>query len=163
MAKSTTEGEGTEATTLIFPKKSAYEDLVAAREQQRKRAQSASGAYSKIVTRLVTDEHMDRRAARLLCALFFIEEDEDLHVTFHHLMDGIEKLGIAKRAMVAPDFFTAPTAKSAAAGAKAAKEGKGKNGGGKGKGADADMSNVTQIGDAARKVSEQAGAPPQSA
>jgi uncharacterized protein YfaP (DUF2135 family) len=157
MAKST-EGEGAEATTLIFPKKSAYDELVEARGQQKKRSQSASGAYSKVVARLVETEHMDRRAARLLCALFFIEEDEDLHVTFHHLMDGIKKLKLDERAMAAPDFFTAPTPQTVAAGVKSAKGAKSAKGG-KGKTAPTTADNVTHIGDAARRVVEQAGGP----
>ena len=67
MAKSK-DGEGssvTEATTLIFPKKTAWEELAEAKRTAKKRSSSANGTFSKVVSRLVEDEHMDRRAARL--------------------------------------------------------------------------------------------------
>jgi uncharacterized protein YfaP (DUF2135 family) len=154
MAKDPDTGS-TEATTLIFPKKSAWEELVSARAQAKKRAQSANGTYSKVLARLVEEEHMDRRAARILLVLDGIEDPEDLHVTFHHLMDGIAKLKLDERAMAQPNMFTAPTPSTAAAGAKNAKgKGKGK------KDAEPDMTNVTAIGEAARKVTEAAGAAP---
>lgn len=154
MAKSTETGD-TEATTLIFPKKSAWEELILAKATAKKKASSANGTFSKVVGRLVEEEHMDRRAARLVAALDAIEDPEDLHVTFFHLMDGIEKLKLHERAMAAPDFFSAGRAaspQSAAAGAKAAKQ-RGKKGEG------ADLTNVTPIGEAARKVAEAAGGP----
>lgn len=154
MAKNTGTGE-TEATTLIFPKKSAYEELVSAKAQAKKRSQSANGAFSKVLSRLVEDEHMDRRAARILCTLDAIEDPEDLHVTFHHLMDGIKKLKLDERAMAAPNFFDAPTPETAANGVQAAKGSKKKRGP-KGE-AEPDMTNVANFGDAARKVTEQAG------
>jgi len=147
MAKSTDTGE-TEATTLIYPKKSAWDELVSAKETAKKRAASANGVFSKVMTRLVEEEHMDRRAARIVAALNAIEDPEDLHVTFHHLMHGIKALKLDERAMAAPDFFGEPTPKSTAAGVKATKA-KGKD--------KPDLTNVTAIGDAARKVAEEAG------
>lgn len=158
MAKSTATGE-TEATTLIFPKKSAWEELIDAKATAKKRAQSANGAFSKVMARLVEEEHMDRRAARILVSLAMIEDDEDLHVTFHHLMDGIQKLKLDERAMAAPDFFTNAVSPQGATGsAKNAKAGGAKGGkGGKGGKNAPDMTNVTSIGDAARRVAEEAG------
>jgi len=156
MAKKPETGE-TEATTLIFPKKSAWDELIASKAQAKKRAQSANGAFSKVMGRLVEEEHMDRRAARLVAALAAIEDPEDLHVTFHHMMDGIKKLKLDERAMAAPDFFDPPTAQTAAKGVQAAKGGRKKRGGKDDK-TEADMTNVAHIGDAARKVTEQAGA-----
>ena len=153
MAKSPEIGS-TEATTLIFPKKSNWEEYIAEKRKAKTRAKSANGALAKVIDRLVENDNFDRRAARMVAALDAIEDDEDLHVTFHHLMDGIAKLGIDKRAMAAPDFFTAPTAQTAAAGAKNAK------GKGKGKDGEPDLTNVTAIGEAARKVTESAGAAP---
>lgn len=152
MAKSTTTGE-TEATTLVFPKKSAWDELVEAKATAKKRASSANGTFSKVMARLVETEHMDRRAARIVAQLDAIEDPEDLHVTFHHLLDGIKKLKIDERAMAAPDMFADVNPQAAAAGAKAAKQQKG---GSKKKG-EPDLTNVTQIGDAARKVAEEAG------
>lgn len=160
MAKSTGEGGGTEATTLIFPKKSEWAELREAKVTAKKRASSANGTFSKVLARLVEDGHMDRRAARLVLALDAIEDDEDLHVCVHHLVDGMKKLGILERAMAAPDLFDEQNSeaieKSAAAGAKAARGNK-KNGGKKG--GEADMTNVTPIGEVARKVAEGAGQP----
>ena len=162
MAKSTT-GEGssvTEATTLIFPKKTAWEELAEAKRTAKKRSSSANGTFSKVVSRLVEDEHMDRRAARLVLALDAIEDDDDLHTTMFHLVDGLKKLGILKRAMAQEELFDEhkiddkALTRAAAAGAKEAKGGRRK----KGVGGDELPEGVTRIGDAARKVTEAAGA-----
>lgn len=158
------DGSGTEATTLIFPKKSAWDELAEAKRQAKKRASSANGTFSKVVARLVEEEHLDRRAARIVLALDAIEDEADLHVTVFHLIDGLKKLNILKRAMAQEEMFDdnkIDTAALATAGVKAAK---GAKRGPKVKGATgADISaamggNVTQIGDAARKVAEAAGA-----
>lgn len=156
MAKSTGDGGGdTEATTLIFPTKKSWEEAREAKATAKKRAASANGVFSKTLTRLVDEGHMDRRAARMVLALDAIEDDEDLHVTVYHLIDGMKKLGILERAMAAPDMFDNPDAGAleqvAAAGAKKAKKNR------KNKGGEDDQTNVTQIGAAARAVAEKAG------
>lgn len=158
MAKATGEGGGTEATTLIFPTKKSWEEVREAKVTAKKRSSSANGTFSKVLARLVEEQHMDRRAARIVLALDAIEDDEDLHVAVFHLIDGMKKLGILERAMAAPDMFDNPDGealeKVAAAAAKAAKVKKKK---GAEAGAD-DDTNVHHIGDAARKVVEKAGA-----
>lgn len=165
MAKSST-GEGssvTEATTLIFPKKSNWEELAGAKRQAKQRASSANGTYSKTLARLVEEAHMDRRAARIVLALDAIEDEDDLHVTMFHIVDGIKKLGILKRAMAQEEMFSehkiddAALTRAAAEGAKSSKRRK------KGIGGDELPANVTSIGDAARKVAEAAGGPPDAA
>lgn len=165
MARSTGEGGGTEATTLIFPKKSDWDSLAEAKRTASKRSKSANGTYGKELTRLVEQCNMDRRAAKLVLSLDAIEDDGDLHVTVFHLIDGLKKLGVLKRAMAQEEMFDEhkiDTAALAAAGTKGAKGGAAK-GGKKGQGATGDDvsnamgGNVTKIGDAARKVAEQAG------
>lgn len=157
MARSPAKGEGsvTEATTLIFPKKSAWDELLEAKAQAKKRASSANGTYSKVVARLVEEEHMDRRAARMLCALAAIEDDADLHVTVHHLIDGMKKTGVMKRALAQEELFSEHKIDEEAT-TQGAKGGRGRK---KHAGVSGDElpPNVTSIGDAARKVTEQAG------
>ncbi len=161
MAKSTETGT-TEATTLIFPKKSAWEEMAEAKRQAKKRSSSANGTFSKTVARLVEEEHMDRRAARIVLALDAIEDEEDLHVTVFHIIDGMKKLGILKRAMAQEEMFDDNKIDTAALASAAVKRAKG---GRKPKGATGDDlsaamadGKVTQIGDAARRVAEAAGA-----
>lgn len=161
MARSTSGEGGTEATTLIFPKKSSWEELQEAKRTAKKRAASANGTYSKTVTRLVEEDHADRRAVRIVLALDAIEDPSDLHVTVFHLIDGLKKLGILKRAMAQEELFEdhkiddKALTKAAATGAKDAKaSGRRK----KGVGGDELPPGVTRIGDAARKVTETAGA-----
>jgi hypothetical protein len=91
MARSPATGEGsvTEATTLIFPKKSAWEEAQEAKRTAKKRASSANGTWSKTLTRLVEEEHMDRRAAQIVLKLDAIEDDIDLHTTIFHVIDGL--------------------------------------------------------------------------
>lgn len=147
------EGSAAEATTLIFPKKSVWDELAEAKRTARKRSKSANGTYGATLTRLVEQEHMDRRAAQIVLALDAIEEEEDLHVTVHHIMDGLKKLGILKRAMAQEELFDQhkiDTAAMATGGAKGAKGARSKKD---------DPTNVTPIGDAARKVPERAGEP----
>lgn len=161
MAKSA-QGDGssvTEATTLVFPKKSAWEEAAEAKRQAKKRAASANGTFSKTLARLVEEEHMDRRAARIVLALDAIEDDDDLHVTVFHVVDGLKKLGILKRAMAQEEMFDdhkiddKALTQAAASGAKAGKGGRRK----RGVAGDELPDNVTSIGDAARKVIEAAG------
>lgn len=163
MAKSAN-GEGssvTEATTLIFPKKSAWDELAEAKRTAKKRASSANGTFSNVLTRLIEEQHMDRRAAKMVLALDAIEDESDLHVTVFHLVDGLKKMGILKRAMAHEDLFDdqkiddKALTKAAASGAKDAKAAGRRK---KGVGGDELPPGVTRIGDAARKVTEAAGA-----
>lgn len=161
MAKSTGDSGGTEATTLIFPKKSAWQEAAEAKRTAKKRSASSNGTFSKVLTRLVDEEHMDRRAARIVLGLEAIEDDADLHVTVYHLIDGLKKLGVLERAMAQEELFEdhkiddAALTRASTAGAKAKKpRGRPK------KDASADLpEGVTRIGDAARKVTEAAGGP----
>lgn len=159
MARSPANGEGSqpEATTLIFPKKSAWEEAAEAKATAKKKSSSANGVFSKILARLVEEEHMDRRAARMVLALNAIEEDEDLHVTLFHLFDGIKKLGLLKRAMAPEDLFD--DRKIDAGVADQVSKPKGGRGGKKNAGVTGEdlPENVTRIGDAARTVAESAG------
>jgi hypothetical protein len=154
MAKS---GGATEATTLIFPKQSDWKEIAEAKRTAKKRAQSANGTYSSALADKVENAHMDRRAARIVLALDAIEDDEDLHVTVHHIIDGMKKLGILKRAMAQEEMFDEhkiddeALTRAATKGARNAKAGPKGGGGGSKKG------NVVSIGDAARQVAEQAG------
>lgn len=136
----------TSATTLIFPKKSAWEEAVKAKRQAKQRSSSANGTYSKVIARLVEEEHMDRRAARMVLALDAIEDDEDLHVTLFHLVDGIKKLGILKRAQAQEQMFDEHKVDvdSVRTSKKSEKD-------------EAETGNVRSIGSAARKVVEAAG------
>ncbi len=148
----------TEATTLIFPKKSQWEEAQEAKRTSSKRSKSANGVWSQTLTRLVEEGHMDRRAAHIVMKLDAIEDDSDLHVTVFHLIDGLKKLGILKRAMAQEEMFDdnkIDTAALATAGAKAAKGERRK----KGVAGDELPDGVTRIGDAARKVAEAAGGP----
>lgn len=157
MARSPADGNGSqpEATTLVFPKKGAWEELAEAKASAKKKSSSANGVFSKCVARLVEEEHMDRRAARIVLALYMIEEDEDLHVTMFHLMDGIKKLGLLKRAMAPEDMFDDRRVDASVADAVKAPKARGKKN--PGVSGDELPDNVTRIGDAARAVAEQAG------
>lgn len=163
MARSPAKGGGgsvTEATTLIFPKKGDWEAAQEAKRTAKKRATSANGTWSKELARLVEDCHMDRRAARIVLAIDAIEDDSDLHVTVHHVIDGLKKLGILKRAMAQEEMFTEHQID---ANAEVAKPTTGRGGrkpkGATGEDLNAAMGgNVTTIGAAARRVAEAAGA-----
>jgi hypothetical protein len=157
MAKAA-DGSGTEATTLIFPKKSDWDALSEAKRTAKKRASSANGTFSKELARLVEQCHMDRRASRIVLALDAIEDDGDLHVTVFHLVDGLKKLDILKRAMAQEEMFNDHKIDDAAltrASTKGARAGKGAKddgqSGGRGGG-------LKLVGEAARQVAEAAGA-----
>jgi hypothetical protein len=155
MARSPANGEGsvTEATTLIFPKKSAWETMLEAKRLAKKRSSSANGTFSKELARLVEEEHMDRRAARIVAALDAIEDDSDLHVTVHHLIDGLKKTGVMKRALAQEEMFDDHKIDEEVS-AKPRGGGRKKKPGVSG---DDLPENVTRIGDSARAVAESAG------
>lgn len=157
MARSSKNGESsvTEATTLIFPKKSAWEEAAEAKRTAKKRASSANGTFSKVMSRLVEEEGMDRRAARIVLALDAIEDDIDLHTSIFHVIDGLKKLGILKRAQAQEEMFDANKIDTAAVESIDPPKKRGRPR--KGIGGDELPDNVTSIGDAARKVSEAAG------
>jgi hypothetical protein len=147
-----------EQTTLIFPKKTAWEECRDAKAQAKKRSSSANGTFSKVLARLIEEEHMDRRAAKIVLQIDAIEDDADLHITVHHVLDGLKKLGVMKRAMAQEELFDEHKVPDADAGAPA----NGKKTSGRKKAdakADTGPGNVTQIGTAARKVAESAGHP----
>ena len=164
MARSPAKGEGSkiEATTLIFPKKSAWEEAAEAKAQAKKRSSSANGTFSKVLARLVEEEHMDRKAAAIVLKLNAIEDPDDLHVVVFHVIDGLKKLGILKRAMAQEEMFDEHRIDEGAIEGTPGPKRRGRppGGGKKGAAADAepDMTNVTHIGDAAaRVVAEAAG------
>jgi hypothetical protein len=159
MARSPAKGgpSVTEATTLIFPKKSAWDEAAEAKRQAKKRSSSANGTFSKVVARLVEEEHADRRALRIVLALDAIEDPADLHVTIFHLIDGLKKLGILKRAMAQEELFDANKIDTGAV-EDTAKPGRKKREK-QGIGGDELPAGVSRIGDAARKVAEAAGGP----
>lgn len=162
MARSPANGEGsvTEATTLIFPKKTAWDEACEAKRTAKKRSGSANGVFSKTMARLVEEEHMDRRAARIVVALDMIEDDDDLHTTVHHLIDGLKKRGILKRAMAQEEMFDEHKIDAKAVNGAKPPKGRNKRGSGvTGEDLAKAAGNVTPIGDAARRVAEQAGAP----
>ena len=100
MARSVPKGGGssvTEATTLIFPKKTIWEDLAKTKRATKKRSQSQSGIYGAAVKDAVEKEHVDRKALAIVLKLEAMD-DEDLHVTMFHIIDGLKKLGILTRA-----------------------------------------------------------------
>lgn len=168
MARSPATGAGSqpEATTLIFPKKSIWEDLAKTKRETKKRAQSQSGIYGAAVKDAVEKEHVDRKALAIVLKLEGMD-DEDLHVTVFHIIDGMKKLGILKRAMAQEEMFDEHKVDiDAVAGVKAAKAAKAapKNGNGKnGKAAKPPKTpkkaspGLVPIGEAAREVAEAAG------
>ncbi|MHB8272010.1 hypothetical protein [Bradyrhizobium sp.] len=103
---------------------------------------------------------MDRRAARIVISLDLIEDDADLHVTIFHLIEGLKKRGLLKRAMAQEELFDSDKIDGGALSAAETAIGKKPR---KRKGASGDDiseamgGNVTSIGDAARKVTETAG------
>lgn len=153
-------GTGTEATTLIFPKKSDWEAAAEAKRTAKKRSASANGTFSKELSRLVDECNMDRRAARIVLQIDAIEDDADLHVTVFHVIDGLKKLGTLKRAMAQEEMFSEHQIDTAAVASASVR---------KNKKADAKDpkhtsagATVHPIGDAARKVAEAAGGPQQA-
>jgi hypothetical protein len=144
-----------EATTLNFGTKTAWEELATAKRQASNRAASANGTYGKLLTKMVKEQHMDRTAVAMALKLAAIEDDSDLHVTVHHLLDGLAKLGVLQRAMVSDELElfdehkVAPAVKRAKEAAKAGKGPKPDKKGGdkKANGADADMGNVRKFPD----------------
>jgi len=163
MARSVPAGGGssvTEATTLIFPKKSIWEDLAKTKRETKKRAQSQSGIYGAAVKDAVEKEHVDRKALAIVLKLEAMN-DEDLHVTMFHMIDGLKKLGILTRAMAQEEMFDEHRSDASALDdvkpPKTAKGAKSPKANGKAR-AGKKGDNVVQIGDAARSVAEQAGA-----
>ena len=168
MARSPADGAGSKiaATTLIFPKKSEWTEAAEAKALAKKRSSLANGAFSKVLARLVEECHMDRKAAAIVLKLKAIEDNDDLHVTVHHMIDGLKKLGILDRAMAQEEMFDEHQIDGGALDdAQAALEAKptttkrrGRPPGGskKPQPVDYDTTNVTHIGDAAARVVAEA-------
>lgn len=155
-------GSVTEATTLIFPKQSVWQDLAKTKRETKKRAASHTGIYGSAVKQAVEKDHVDRKALGIVLKLDEMEDD-DLHVTVHHMIDGMKKLGILKRAMAQEEMFDEHKIDGdaldevQAAGRNPRKGSAGKKPP-KGGGGAPRASNVVPIGDAARQVAEAAGA-----
>jgi hypothetical protein len=171
MARSPAKGTGsvTEATTLIFATKTTWEDLAKTKRETTKRAQSQTGQFGAAVKDAVETKHIDRKALGIVLKLDSLD-DETLHVTMFHIIDGCKKLGILKRAMAQEEMFDenridAEALETVQKPKKATAAGK-KNGNGgttKGRkkhpgvtGAELD-DNIRSIGEAARSVAETAG------
>jgi hypothetical protein len=94
----------TVATTLLLPSAKLVKDLVQEGRNVKKRTQSIAGEFGEKIAAAVENKHLDRKAlslARTLDAL----ADEKLHVTYIHLMEYIEWLGIKKRALAQEELF----------------------------------------------------------
>lgn len=128
-----------EATTLLLPGEKKLEDLLRLGRNTKKRAQSAAGEFGDAVGKAVENGHLDRKAFAIVRGLDALD-DERLHVTYYHLLDYMEKLGVVKRATAQSEMF------------------EGRKDGEAGDAEEADDGKVTSIGKAARKVAEQAGA-----
>jgi hypothetical protein len=145
----------TEATTLIFPTKSVWEDLAKTKRETKKRAASHTGIYGAAVKNAVEKDHIDRKALSMVLKLEGMEDD-DLHVTMFHLIDGLKKLGVLKRAMAQEEMFDDNKIDAGALNGVKKPGGK-KNGKAPGK-KNGKGDNVVAIGDAVRDVAERAGA-----
>lgn len=160
MARSPATGEGSrpEATTLIFPKKSILEDLAKIKRETKKRMQSQSGIYGNAVKEAVEKEHVDRKALSIVLKLEAMDDD-DLHVVVFHMIDGMKKLGILKRAMAQEEMFDEDQIDGGALDAAEKAMKKAKNGKGRPKGSKnaAKAGGLEPIGTAARSVAETAG------
>lgn len=138
-----------QATTLIVPSKkvlvgaSGEEGLKKTRRIQTQKSRSAMGVYRNALKESQEKEHLDKRAWAIVNQLDDLS-DEDLHVTYFHLMHYLDKMGVTKRATAQEEMFegneTGPSPKA------------------NGRGKDEDDDKVTRIGAAARKVAEDAGA-----
>ena len=124
------------ATTLIMPPEKTIQNLAKEKRNAKKRMQSISGEIGQAIGKAVEDKHVDRKALSIACSLDALD-DERLHVTYVHLMEYIEHLGIKKRALAQAELF----------------EDRPKQEDDDHK----DDGKVTHIGAAARKVAEAAG------
>ena len=112
------------------------------------------------MSRLVEEDHMDQKAASIVFKLDAIEDPDDLHVVVHHVIDGLKKLGILKRALAQEELFDEHKIDEGAVEGTPGPKRRGRppGGGKKGVAIEPDMTNVTHIGDAAaRVVAEAAG------
>lgn len=173
MARSPAKGTTsvTEATTLIFPKKSLLEELAKTKRETSKRARSQTGLFGQEVKAAVETGHVDRKALAIALKLESLD-DETLHVTVFHMIEYCKALGILKRAMAQEEMFAENKTDAAALdGVKAPRKVAGKkNGGGNGgkgngrrgrkpRGVSGDdlPDGMDTIGEAARSVAETAG------
>lgn len=169
MARSPAKGQAsvTEATTLIFPTKSTWEELAKTKRETSKRARSQTGMFGQEVKAAVETKHVDRKALGIVLKLESMD-DETLHVVVFHMIDGMKKLGILERAMAQEEMFESDridakaldgvkAPKKAASGKKNGKPAG--NGGRKPRGiSGADLpEGMGTIGEAARDVAEAAG------
>lgn len=131
------------ATTLLLPPNKTLTDLIKTRGDAKKKQQSATGTIGNAVKAAVEDKHLDRKAWSIAGQLHDLD-DEQLHVTYFHLLHYIEVLGVTKRATAQEEMFRA-----------------GETGPSPGGYDDEDgdeTSAAKRIGTAARKVAEAAGA-----
>lgn len=136
-------------TTLIFAPKAVVEDLAEQKRKTKKRTSSANGTLGELIGTAVEEKHLDRKAFSLACQLDGLD-DERLHITWPNLLAYAEFLGIPKRVQEQEKAFLFETAAAPKEDDKAAD--------GKGAGGARTGASVTQIGEAARRVAEAAGA-----
>lgn len=125
------------ATTLLLPPDELIRSLSKAKRNARKAARDAGQMFSDKFAKAQEEKHVDRRAANIAFNLDSLS-DEQLHVTYFHLMRYMDDLGIPTRAKAQEELF------------EDGETGDGAHLNGEGK--------ITHIGAAARKVAESAGA-----
>jgi hypothetical protein len=117
--------------------------LSKAKRNARKQVRDIGQTFSEKFAKAQEHDHVDRRAANIAFNLDSLS-DEQLHVTYFHLMFYLDDLGITRRATKQEEMFSAGET-----GAKTPKTPEFE---------DDEDGKVTRIGAAARKVAEQAGA-----
>lgn len=128
------------ATTLLMPPDSEVRGLSKAKQNADKARRSAGESFNTRFAKAQEEKHLDKRAAKIVFGLDALSK-QDLHVTYFHLIRYMDDLKIPERATEQEEMFEA-----------------GETGHGVANGEDTDGGKVTQIGTAARRVAEAAGA-----
>lgn len=125
------------ATTLLMPPPALISTLSNAKRNARKQARDAGQIFSDKFSKAQEEKHVDRRAANIAFNLDSLS-DEQLHVTYFHLLRYMDDLDIPKRAKAQEELFEGDETDKGHV---------------NGKGAEAQP-----VGSAARKIAEHAGA-----
>lgn len=132
------------ATTLLMPPDELIRTLSKAKRNARKQQRDIGQVFSDKFGKAQEEKHVDRRAANISFNLDSLS-DEQLHVTYFHLLRYMDDLGIPERATAQNEMF-----EDKETGAGAHLNGKGDDEGD-------DEGNVTRLSAAARRVAERAG------
>lgn len=124
-----------EETTLLMPSTPTIKSLYRAKKSAKSRTSEISGEVGQQIAKAVEEKHVDRKALSIACQLADMP-DERLVITYFHLLRYMDDLDIVKRAKAQNESELFP----------------------EDEGETADDGKVTQIGSAARKVAERAGA-----